>query len=79
MDRCVCDKDYMDYVESRISPARWIRLRVHAAGCPRCRGDMAGWPSLRRLVLRSERQGAGCKVGLADEIMARIRCVETHP
>lgn len=79
MDQCVCEQDYLDYVESRISPIRLIRLRVHAVTCPRCRQDLASWPSLRRLVLRAERQGAGCKVGLADEVMARIRCAESHP
>ena len=76
MTQCVCERDYMEYVEGRLSPSRLMQLRLHAMGCPACRADLAGWPVLRRMVRRAERQGAGRKVGMSETVMARIRRLE---
>lgn len=77
MNQCVCEKDYLDYVEGRLAPARLVQLHLHAMSCADCRNDLASWPTLRRMVRRAERQGAGRKVGLSESVMTRIRCLET--
>lgn len=76
MNNCVREKDYMDYIESRLVMGRRIGLFFHSLRCARCRSDMSDWQRLRKLIRRAERQGAGRKVGLADGVMARIRCAQ---
>ena len=67
------DRDYMDYVEARLSVRRRMGLLLHVLRCSRCRHDVLAWPSLRRMVRQAER----CVIHpnrMATAGTSRIRC-----